>query len=93
MKSIEDGKIQELIKKHKFLKGFSKKELFEMFLSRCECCDEICFTQDLIPTVNYKGDTYKVCENCNKDILEKSFIKDDNDKYYQYLEDKQEIEW
>lgn len=83
--------IKKMKKKYKFLEGMKTDEIIDMFLSRCEHCGELCFASDLIPIPNFKGEVYKVCENCSSELLEQECSVDD--KYLQYLEDRQEVEW
>jgi hypothetical protein len=84
-------KIAKMKKKYKFLKGMSTDEIVDLFLARCEHCEEICFASDLIPVPNFKGEVYKVCESCSSELLEQESSIDD--KYLQYLEDRQEVKW
>jgi hypothetical protein len=83
--------ITKMQKKHKFLKGLTTDEIVDLFLARCEHCEEICFASDLIPIPNFKGKIYKVCESCSSELLLENPSVDD--KYLQYLEDRQEVEW
>lgn len=84
-------KIAKMKRKYKFLKGMTTDEIADLFLSRCEHCEEICFASDLIPVPNFKGEVYKVCESCSSELLEQESSIDD--KYLQYLEDRQEVKW
>lgn len=83
--------ITKMKKKHKFLKGMTTDEIVDLFLSRCEHCEEICFASDLVPVPNFKGEVYKVCESCSSELLGLEYSFDD--EYLQYLEDRQEVEW
>ena len=83
--------ITKMQKKYKFLKGLTTDEIVDLFLSRCEHCEEICFASDLVPVPNWKGEVYKVCESCSSELLENNPNVDD--EYLQYLEDRQEVEW
>ena len=78
-------------KKYKFLKGMTTEQIVDLFLARCEHCEEICFASDLVPIPNFKGEVYKVCESCSKELIENNPNVDD--EYLQYLEDRQEVEW
>ena len=84
-------KITKMKKKYRFLKGMTTDKIVDLFLSRCEHCEEICFATDLVPVPNFKGEVFKVCENCSSELLEEEPSVDD--KYSQYLEDRQEVEW
>ena len=84
-------KITKMKKKYRFLKGMTTDEIVDLFLSRCEHCEEICFASDLVPVPNFKGEVYKVCESCSSELLEENASADD--RYLQYLEDRQEVEW
>lgn len=84
-------KITKIKKKYKFLKGMTTDEIVDLFLARCEHCEEIYFASDLIPVPNFKGEVYKVCESCSSELLQENPSVDD--KYLQYLEDRQEVEW
>lgn len=84
-------KITKMKKKYKFLKGMTTNEIVDLFLARCEHCEEICFASDLVPVPNWKGEVYKVCESCSSELLENNPNVDD--EYLQYLEDRQEVEW
>ena len=84
-------KITKMKKKYKFLKGMTTDEIVDLFLARCEHCEEICFASDLVPVPNWKGEVYKVCESCSSELLELEHSVDD--KYLQYLEDRREVEW
>ena len=83
--------ITKMQKKYKFLKGLTTNEIVDLFLARCEHCEEICFASDLVPVPNWKGEVYKVCESCSSELLENNPNVDD--EYLQYLEDRQEVEW
>lgn len=84
-------KITKMKKKYKFLKGMTTDEIVDLFLARCEHCEEICFASDLVPVPNFKGEVYKVCENCSSELLQENASADN--RYLQYLEDRQEVEW
>lgn len=84
-------KITKMKKKYRFLKGMTTDEIVDLFLSRCEHCEEICFASDLVPVPNFKGEVYKVCESCSSELLGLEYSFDD--EYLQYLEDRQEVEW
>ena len=84
-------KITKMKKKYRFLKGMTTDEIVDLFLARCEHCEEICFATDLVPITNFKGEVFKVCENCSSELLEENPSVDD--RYLQYLEDRQEVEW
>lgn len=84
-------KITKMKKKYRFLKGMTTDEIVDLFLARCEHCEEICFASDLVPVSNFKGEVYKVCESCSSELLEPEYSADD--KYLQYLEDRQKVEW
>ena len=84
-------KITKMKKKYKFLKGMTTDEIVDLFLTRCEHCEEICFASDLAPVPNFKGEVYRVCESCSSDLLQENPNVDD--RYLQYLEDRQEVEW
>lgn len=84
-------KITKMQKKYKFLKGMTTEQIVDLFLARCEHCEEICFASDLVPIPNFKGEVYKVCESCSKELIENNPNIDD--EYLQYLEDRQEVEW
>lgn len=79
-------KITQMQKKHKFLKGFTTDEIVDLYLSRCENCLEVCFSVDLVPMVNYKGDTIKCCETCQKQVLDNMFYSNE-DYELQQIED------
>jgi hypothetical protein len=83
--------ITKMQKKYKFLKGMTTEQIVDLFLARCEHCEEICFASDLVPIPNFKGEVYKVCESCSKELIENNPNIDD--EYLQYLEDRQEVEW
>lgn len=83
--------ITKIQKKYKFLKGMTTEQIVDLFLARCEHCEEICFASDLVPIPNFKGEVYKVCESCSKELIENNPNVDD--EYLQYLEDRQEAEW
>ena len=83
--------ITKMQKKYKFLKGMTTEQIVDLFLARCEHCEEICFASDLVPIPNFKGEVYKVCESCSKELIENNPNVDD--EYLQYLEDRQEVEW
>ena len=79
-------KIKKMRKKHRFLKGFTEEEILELFLSRCENCFELCFSDDLSPIMNLVGEVYKCCEMCTKTVLDNiSYSKEDYE--LQYIED------
>lgn len=78
-------KITKMKKKYRFLKGMTTDEIVDMFLSRCEHCEEICFASDLVPVPNFKGEVYKVCESCSSELLE-----EEPDKESEYLESIQD---
>ena len=84
-------KITKMQKKHKFLKGLTTDEIVDLYLGRCENCEELCFGVDLVPVPNFKGEVYKVCESCSSELLEETPSVDE--RYLQYLEDRQEVEW
>jgi hypothetical protein len=84
-------KITKMKKKYKFLKGMTTNEIVDLFLSRCEHCEEICFASDLTPVPNWKGEVYRVCESCSGELLQENPSVDD--RYLQYLEDRQKVEW
>ena len=84
-------KITKIKKKYKFLKEITIDEIVDLYLARCEYCEELCFASDLVPVPNFKGEVYKVCESCSSELLENNPNVDD--KYLQYLEDRQEVEW
>ena len=84
-------KITKMKKKYRYLKGMTTDEIVDLFLSRCEHCEEICFASDLVLVPNFKGEVYKVCESCSSELLENNPNVDD--EYLQYLEDRQEVEW
>lgn len=88
MKISEEDRsfIKKLKKKHRFLKGFSEKEVLEMFLSRCENCFKLCFSDDLAPIMNFIGKVYKCCETCQKTILNDMYCSKE-DYELQYIED------
>ena len=75
------GTITKIQKKYKSLKNITTEEIVNTFLSKCENCEELCFTVDLLPVPNWKGIVYKVCENCSKELLE-----EEPDKESEYLE-------
>lgn len=83
--------INKMQKKYKFLKGMTTEQIVDLFLARCEHCEEICFVSDLVPIPNFKGEVHKVCEKCSKELLENNPNVDD--EYLQYLEDRQEVNW
>lgn len=83
--------ITKMQKKYKFLKGMTIDEIVDLFLARCEHCEEICFASDLVPIPNFKGEVHKVCESCSKELIENNPNVDD--EYLQYLEDRQEVDW
>ena len=83
-------KINELKRKYK-LKG-TTDEIINNYLTRCECCDEICFYDELKPLPNFKGEVYQCCEKCQKEVLDNVFYSKE-DYELQYLEDRQEVEW
>ena len=86
MSEEDKEKIKKMRRKHRFLKGFTKEELFELFLSRCENCFELCFSDDLVPIMNFIGKVYKCCETCQKTILDDMFYSKE-DYELQYIED------
>lgn len=67
-------KINELKRKYK-LKG-TTDEIINNYLTRCECCEEICFYDELRPIPNFKGDVYQCCEKCQKELLEENREQD-----------------
>ena len=77
--------ITKMQKIHKFLKGLTTDEIVDLFLARCEHCEEICFATDLVPVSNWKGEVYKVCESCSSELLEQ-----EPDKESEYLESIQD---
>ena len=86
-------KITKMKKKYKFLKGMTTDEIVDLFLARCENCEEICFASDLVPVPNWKGEVYRVCESCSSELLE-----EEPNKESEYLEAIQDdtragIEW
>ena len=83
--------ITKMQKKYKFLKGLTTDEIVDLYLARCEHCEELCFGVDLVPVPNFKGEVYRVCESCSSELLEGNPNVDD--RYLQYLEDRQEVEW
>ena len=88
MKISEKDKetIKKMRKKHKFLKGFTDEEAFEMFLNRCDNCFNLCFSDDLAPIMNLVGEVYKCCEKCAKIVLDGiNYSKEDYE--LQYIED------
>ena len=81
-------KIEEYKKKYKYLKKLTNEELLENYLERCENCFELVFGDDLVPMMNFKGETYKCCEKCQKEVLDDMFYSDEN----YYVEDD-DISW
>ena len=77
--------ITKMQKKHKFLKGLTTDEIVDLYLKRCEHCEELCFGVDLVPVPNFKGEVYKVCESCSSELLEET-----PDKESEYLESLQD---
>ena len=80
-------KIKKMRKKHKFLKGFTEEEVLDLFLDRCENCFEVCFSNNLVPIVNFIGQVHKCCEKCQKTVLDDMFYSRE-DYELQLLEDK-----
>lgn len=85
--------ITKMQKEHKFLKGLTTDEIVDLYLSRCEHCEELCFEVDLLPVPNWKGEVYKVCEKCCKELLEET--PDKEGEYLEALQDdiRMEIEY
>ena len=73
--------INKMQKKHKFLKGLTTDEIVDLYLARCEHCEELCFDVDLVTVPNWKGKVYRVCESCSSELLE-----EEPDKGSEYLE-------
>ena len=71
MKLIEKDlmKITNLRRKYDFLKGLTRDEILEQYLSRCEYCGELEFRKELKPIRNWNGKTYNCCDECEKEIL------------------------
>ena len=78
--------IKNLRKKHRFLKGISENDIVELFLDRCESCFELCFSDELVPIMNFIGTVYKCCEKCQKTVLDDMFYSRE-DYELQYIED------
>ena len=82
-------KITKMKKKYKFLKGMTTDEIVDLFLARCEHCEELCFATDLVPVPNFKGIVHRVCEECSKEILDNMFYSKE-DYELQHIEDMRE---
>lgn len=79
--------INILKKKHKFLKSLSVEEIVDLYLSRCEHCNSLCFGVDLIPLMNYKGKVGKLCPSCHSELLTEMHKCSQEDYELQYIED------
>lgn len=69
-------KLRCLKQKYKNLKKISDEDFEKIYLARCESCLEVCFEDELKPIMNFKGDVYKCCEECQKELLNEIYEND-----------------
>ena len=63
------GKLVRLQAKYKSLKHLTTDEFVNTYIGRCESCSEVCFEEELKPIMNFKGEIYKCCVACQKELL------------------------
>lgn len=69
VKSSETKQILDMYKEsYGYEMGYSVHEFCEEILTRCECCEEIAYTEDCEMVRNWDGNILICCPNCKRRI-------------------------